>query len=375
MSFQISRRQMMRGMVSGAVGLALAPTTFAQWRPRFDPDATIGPKPGVIRLSSNENPYGPGPKALAAAADAAAKGAYYPFSIMVNLQHAIAEQHGLSMDNLLLSSGSNEALQAAFIAWGKKGKILVPELTYGAPIGYAAGLGVEFVKVPLAEDMSIDLDAMAEAVDESISLVYICNPNNPTGMLLDGDELRRFCRQVGDSAVVLIDEAYNELTDDPEYSSMVDLVRDEENVIAMRTFSKIFGMAGLRIGYGMARPDLARTVQQHVMSWPSGVGIAAAIAAYDDQEFIEFSRDKVQVGREMVIETFRRNGIQPLPAQGNFLYADIGRDASEFARLLSAEKVQIRGAYEPFTNYSRVSMGKLEDLKKFDEIFTRVYQG
>jgi len=366
---------MMRGMVSGAVGLALAPTTFAQWRPRFDPDATIGPKPGVIRLSSNENPYGPGPKALAAAADAAAKGAYYPFSIMVNLQHAIAEQHGLSMDNLLLSSGSNEALQAAFIAWGKKGKILVPELTYGAPIGYAAGLGVEFVKVPLAEDMSIDLDAMAEAVDESISLVYICNPNNPTGMLLDGDELRRFCRQVGDSAVVLIDEAYNELTDDPEYSSMVDLVRDEENVIAMRTFSKIFGMAGLRIGYGMARPDLARTVQQHVMSWPSGVGIAAAIAAYDDQEFIEFSRDKVQVGREMVIETFRRNGIQPLPAQGNFLYADIGRDASEFARLLSAEKVQIRGAYEPFTNYSRVSMGKLEDLKKFDEIFTRVYQG
>ena len=374
MSFQISRRQMMRGMVSGAVGQALAPATFAQWRPRFDPDATIGPKPGIIRLSSNENPYGPGPKALEAAADAAAKGAYYPFSIMVNLQHAIADQHGLSMDNLLLSSGSNEALQAAFVAWGKKGKILVPELTYGAPIGYAAGLGVEFVKVPLAEDMSIDLDAMAEAVDESISLVYICNPNNPTGMLLDGDELRRFCRQVGDSAVVLIDEAYNELTDDPEYSSMVDLVRDEENVISMRTFSKIFGMAGLRIGYGMARPDLARTVQQHVMSWPSGVGIAAAIAAYDDQEFIDFSRDKVQVGREMVIETFRRNGIEPLPAQGNFLYADIGRDASEFARLLSAENVQIRGAYEPFTNYSRVSMGKLEDLKKFDEIFTRVFQ-
>ena len=375
MSFQLSRRQLMRGMISGAVGLALAPTTFAQWRPRYDPDAMLGPKPGVIRLSSNENPYGPGPKALKAAADAAAKGAYYPFSIMVNLQHDIAEQHGLTMDNLLLSSGSNEALQAAFVAWGKKGKILVPELTYGAPIGYAARLGVEFVTVPMNEDMSIDLDAMAAAVDESISMVYICTPNNPTGMALDGDEMRKFCRAAGDSAVILIDEAYNELTDDPDYTSMVDLVRDEENIIVMRTFSKIFGMAGMRIGYGMARPDLARTVQQHVMSWPSGVGLAAAIAAYGDKEFIEFSRDKVHVGRAMVMETFRRNGIEPLPSQGNFLYADIGRDASEFANKLRAEKVQIRGAYEPFTNYSRVSMGKLEDLEKFDEIFTRVYQG
>jgi histidinol-phosphate aminotransferase len=375
MSFQFNRRQLMRGMVGGAVSLALAPTTFAQWQPRYDPAATIGPKPGVIRLSSNENPYGPGPKALEAAADAAAKGAYYPFSIMVNLQHDIAEQHGLAMDNLLLSSGSNEALQAAFVAWGKQGKILVPELTYGAPIGYASRLGVEFVTVPMSEDMSINLDAMAAAVDESISMVYICTPNNPTGMALDGDEMRKFCRAVGDSAVILIDEAYNELTDDPEYTSMVDLVRDEENVIVMRTFSKIFGMAGMRIGYGMARPDLARTVQQHVMSWPSGVGLAAAIAAYGDKDFIEFSRDKIHEGRAMVTETFRRNGIKPLPSQGNFLYADIGRDASEFAGKLRAEKVQIRGAYEPFTNYSRVSMGKLEDLKKFDEIFTRVYQG
>jgi len=375
MSIQISRRQLMRGMVGGAVGLALAPATFAQWRPRFDPDATLGPKPGVVRLSSNENPYGPGPKALQAAADAAAKGAYYPFSISSNLQHVIAEQHGLSMDNLLLSSGSNEALQAAFVAWGKQGKILVPELTYSAPIGYAARLGVEFVKVPLAEDMSIDLDGLAAAVDESISLVYICSPNNPTGIAVDGDELRKFCRKVGESAVIMIDEAYNELTDDPEYSSMVDLVRDEENVIVMRTFSKIFGMAGMRIGYGMGRPDLADTVRSHVMSWPSGVGLAAAIAAYEDTDFIEFSRSKIHEGRAMVYETFRRNGIEPLPSQGNFIYADIGRDASEFANSLRAENVQIRGAYQPYTTYSRVSMGKLEDLKVFDEVFSRVYQG
>jgi histidinol-phosphate aminotransferase len=375
MSNKFSRRQLVRGMVGGAVGLALAPVSVAQWTgPRYDPNASLGPKPGVVRLSSNENPYGPGPKALEAATNAVGKGAYYPFTIGIKLQHEIAENHGLKAENVLLSSGSNEALQAAFIAWGKKGKVLVPELTYSAPIGYAERLGVEIVRVPLAEDMSIDLDAMAAAVDDSISMVYICTPNNPTGMATDGDALRKFCRSIGESAVVMIDEAYNELTDDPEYTSMVDLVREEQNVIVMRTFSKIFGMAGMRIGYAMGRPDLAGTVRQHVMSWPSGVGMAAAIAAYGDKDFIQFSREMVHEGRTMVIETFRRNGIKPLPSQGNFVYANIGRDASEFAGKLRAEKVEIRGAYQPYDTYSRVSMGKLEDLKVFDEVFTRIYQ-
>ncbi|MGI9261877.1 MAG: pyridoxal phosphate-dependent aminotransferase [Woeseiaceae bacterium] len=376
MSIRFSRRQVMRGVIGGALGLAAAPSVLAQWDPRrIDPNATLGPKPGVVRLSSNENPYGPGPKALKAASEAVSKGAYYPFSIANNLQHAIAERHGLTLDNLLLSSGSNEALQAAFVAFGKQGKVVVPELTYSAPIGYASRLGVEVERVPLKADMSIDLDAIAAAVDESVSMVYICTPNNPTGIVVDGDELRKFCREIGDSAIVLIDEAYNELTDNPEHSSMIDLVRDEENVIVMRTFSKIYGMAGLRIGYAMARPDLTSEVRKHVMSWPSGVAIAAAIAAYGDTDFVEYSRDKILEGRAMVNETFRRNGVKALPSQGNFIFADIGQDADEFARKLRAEQVMIRGAYQPFTNFSRVSMGRIEDLKVFDEVFTRVYQG
>ncbi|MGI9260669.1 MAG: pyridoxal phosphate-dependent aminotransferase [Woeseiaceae bacterium] len=376
MSIRFNRRQVMRGVIGGAIGMATAPTVVAQWDPRrIDPNAQLGPKPGVVRLSSNENPYGPGPKALQAASDAVSKGAYYPFSIANNLQHAIADRHGLTLDNLLLSSGSNEALQAAFVAFGKKGKVVVPELTYSAPIGYASRLGVEIERVPLKADMSIDLDGMAAAVDDSVSMVYICTPNNPTGIIVDGDKLRKFCRDIGDSAIVLIDEAYNELTDDPEYSSMIDLVRDEENVLVMRTFSKIYGMAGLRIGYAMARPDLASETRKHVMSWPSGVALAAAIAAYDDTDFVDYSREMILEGRAMVNETFRRNGVKALPSQGNFIFANIGQDADEFAAKLRAERVMIRGAYQPFTNYSRVSMGKIEDLKVFDEVFTRVYQG
>jgi histidinol-phosphate/aromatic aminotransferase/cobyric acid decarboxylase-like protein len=154
---------------------------------------------------------------------------------------------------MVLSSGSNEALQAAFVAWGRKGRIVLPSLTYTAHVHYARRMGVDVIPVPLKDDLTIDLDAMAAAVTDDVSMVYICNPNNPTGHTLDGDALRDFCRSVGRRAVVMVDEAYNELTDRPDYTSMIDLVREGENVVVMRTFSKLFGMAGMRVGYGIGR--------------------------------------------------------------------------------------------------------------------------
>lgn len=353
----------MRGMVGGAVALAIAPGAFAQF----------GPAPGIISLRANENPYGPSAKALKAAAEALHKGAYYPGPIRNMLLDSIIEKNGLTRDNMILSSGSNEGLQAAMVAYGKKGKVVLPELTYSDHLGYSERMGVDMVRVPLNKDMSIDLDGMAAAVDESVSMVYVCNPNNPTGMTLDGDTLREFCRKVSKRALVLVDEAYNELTDDPVYTSMLDLVREGENVLVMRTFSKIFGMAGLRVGYGMAHPDVAKLVSGHIMAWANGVGMAAAHASYMDDEFIRFSREKIIEGREMVNATFRKNGIEPLPSQTNFIYADIGRDATEFQKQMEARNIQIRGTYQTFTNYSRVSMGKLEELEVFDRVFTEVY--
>ena len=363
MKLTLDRRQLLRGALGSAIGLALAPSIFA------DP----GPPAGKIALRFNENPYGPSPRALKAAADAAAMGAYYPDSLQRDLLGSIAGRHELAPGNMLLSSGSNEALQAAFIAWGRKGKVLLPELTYEDHLAYARRMGVELVTVPMAADMSIDLEAMAAAVDHRISLVYLCNPNNPTGKILDGDKVRDFCRSVGDKAVVLIDEAYNEITDDPAYSSMVDLVREEANVVVMRTFSKIFGMAGMRVGYGMARPDLAATVAGHLMAWPNSVGMAAALASYTDDEFITFSRGKILEGRRMVNETFRKNGIEPLPSQANFVLADIGRDAAEFQQRMADRNILIRGKFRQVPNYIRVSMGRIEDLEVFDEVFSELY--
>ncbi|MEZ5557579.1 MAG: histidinol-phosphate transaminase [Pseudomonadales bacterium] len=344
-----------------------------RWRWRRRHAQELRPLPGVVRLSANENPYGPSPKALAAAAEASARGAYYPGPIAEELLGVIAERHGLSLEHMVLSSGSNEALCAATVAWGKQGRVVVPALTYTPHLRYAEKLGTELVPVALKDDMSTDLEAMAAAVDDSVSLVYVCNPNNPTGIAIDGDELRAFCRTVGKRATVLVDEAYNELTDRPEFTSMVDLVRAGENVIVMRTFSKIFGLAGLRIGYVMARPDLATRVADHVMSWPNGVGIAAALASYTDEPFITFSRAKILEGRAMVTDVFERHGLRVLPSQTNFVYADIRRDATEFARQMLERGVRIRGAYKPYDTWSRVSMGKLEDLEVFGRVFHEVY--
>ena len=359
----VDRRQVLQGLLGGAAALALPRLVLGQ--------AEI--PPGQIRLMFNENPYGPSPKALAEVAKILPMTAYYPGEIENDLMSLFMERHNLDRGQVFLASGSNEGLQAAMMAFGKRGRVISPALTYSDHLLYAEKLGVEVQRIPLRDDMTIDLEAMARVVDDSVSLVYLCNPNNPTGMAIDGDELRSFCRELEGRVPILIDEAYNELTDKPDYTSMIDLVRGGANILITRTFSKIFGMAGLRVGYGMGHPDIVSVVKDNVMAWPNGVGLYAAYHSYLDEDFIAFSREKVLQGREMVNTTFRRHGIEPLPSQTSFVYADIGRNADDFEAAMAARNVRIRGAYEGYGTFSRVSMGRLEELEIFDRVFSEVF--
>ena len=360
-----SRRRVLEGLLAGAAGLVLPATGWGQ----------VEIPPGQIRLMFNENPYGPSPKALAEVAKILPKTAYYPGAIEDDLMGLFMARHQLDREQVFLASGSNEGLQAAMMAFGKSGKVISPALTYSDHLNYAEKLGVAVHRVPLRDDMAIDLEAMVRAVDEAVSLVYLCNPNNPTGMAIDGDELRSFCREISPKVPILIDEAYNELTDRPDYTSMVDLVRGGSNILITRTFSKIFGMAGLRVGYGMGHPDIVSVVKDNVMAWPNGVGLYAAYHSYLDEDFIAFSREKILQGREMVNATFRRHGIAPLPSQTSFVYADIRRDADVFKARMAERNVKIRGIYEGYSTFSRVSMGRIEELEVFDRIFSEVYTG
>ena len=359
----VDRRQVLQGLLGGAAVLALPRVALGQ----------VEIPPGQIRLMFNENPYGPSPTALAEVAKILPMTAYYPGQIENDLISLFIDRHNLDRDQVFLASGSNEGLQAAMMAFGKHGKVISPALTYSDHLLFAEKLGVDVQRIPLCDDMSIDLEAMARAVDDSVSLVYLCNPNNPTGIAIDGDELRSFCRELDGRVPLLIDEAYNELTDKPDYTSMVDLVRGGANILITRTFSKIFGMAGLRVGYGMGHPHIVSVVKDNVMAWPNGVGLYAAYHSYLDEDFIAFSREKVLQGREMLNATFRQHGIEPLPSQTSFVYANIGRDADEFEAAMAARNVKIRGAYEGYDTFSRVSVGRLKELEMFGQVFGEVF--
>ncbi len=358
-----NRRQLILGAAGGLLATQFPASAFA--RP--------GPPPGLIQLSSNENPYGPSQKARAAAHEAADAGAYYSFPMQAELKGVIAKDLDLTSDHVALATGSNEALCAACQAWGWPGPIIAPALTYSAHLSYGRRLGMEITEVPLTESMMIDLDGMASAVKPDTKLIYLCNPNNPTGSLIDGTTMRAFCETLSRKAVVLVDEAYIELTDDPASHSVLPLIQAGHDVIVTRTFSKLFGMAGMRMGYALGRPELIGELKQHVMSWVNSVAVAAAIASYQDTAFIEFSKEKIREGRNIVSDAFRERGLQSLPSHTNFVYTHIHRDAGELRQAMREQGVLVGSPYRGYPDWMRVSMGRTEDLQQFARVLEKTW--
>lgn len=351
------------GLATGLSALPLHSLAAAAEPGMIEPD--FGPKIGQALLSRNENPYGPAPSALRAIAETAKMGCYYNDRGHAKLTAMIAERFQVSPSQVVIGEGSTEVLCAAALAWGRKGAILCPELFWDTTVLYGERQGVQSIRVPLTADMSVDLDAMAATLDDRVSMVQICNPNNPTGILIPSNDLRAFVAKVAPKATVLVDEAYNELTDRPEDNSMIDLVRAGADVIVCRTFSKIYGMAGLRVGYAIASEENAKLIRSHQMSFGGNLGgLAAAIASFNDTPFLEQSRAAVLEGREMINDAVAKAGLTALPSQTNFVFVAVP-DANALRDAMAAKGISIRGAYGALNGYSRVSTGKLEDVARY----------
>lgn len=368
MTMQWSRRSVMGAATLGAAtlgtgyGLGGATSALAAAAP---PPLRFGPAPGVALLSRNENPYGPAPSAIQAMVSTASKGCYYSDQAGAVLAAMVAERFGLDADHVALSGGSTEALCSVALAWAPKGAILCPDLFWDTTVTYAEAKGAVLNRVPLGADMSIDLDAIEAAIDPATGLVHICNPNNPTGMVLDGAKLRAFIRRVSPKVTVLVDEAYMELTDNPDYSSVVDLVKEGQNLIVTRTFSKIYGMAGLRVGYAIASPDKAVVIRNYMMGFGGNqAGLAAAIASYNDTSFTSFSKERITEARGIMLDAVKKAGLEALPSQTNFLFVKVP-DADKLRDAMAAQNIMIRGTYGKWTSWSRVSTGKIEDVKRY----------
>jgi histidinol-phosphate aminotransferase len=360
-----NRRSFLAGasLAAGTATLPLPGLSAATTSAPVEPD--FGPKIGQALLSRNENPYGPAPSALRAISETAKMGCYYNDRGLAKLTAMIAERHQVSPAQVVVGEGSTEVLCAIALAWGRDGAILCPDLFWDTTVVYGERLGVKSIRVPLAADMSVDLAAMAAQVTDGVSLVQICNPNNPTGILIPAAELKAFTAAVAPRATVLVDEAYNELTDRPDDNSMIDLVRAGADVIVCRTFSKIYGMAGLRVGYAIASEANAARIRSHQMSFGGNLaGLAAAIASYNDTTFLAQSRAMVLEAREMIVDAVAKAGLKALPSQTNFVFVEVP-DANALRDAMATRGIAIRGAYGEWQTYSRVSTGKLEDVARY----------
>ncbi|MGF7152055.1 histidinol-phosphate aminotransferase [Sphingomonas zeicaulis] len=334
--------------------------------------AEFGAPTGVALLSRNENPYGPAPSAIRAMADVAARGCYYADRGLTKLTAMIAERHGVSPEQVVVGSGSTEILCAIAMAWRDKGSILCPDLFWDTTAVYAERKGATLKRVALGADMGIDLAALSGGIGPDVGLIHICNPNNPTGMVLDGDALRGFVRTAGKSATVLVDEAYNELTDRPDARSVMQLVREGANLIVCRTFSKIYGMAGLRIGYSISSVEHAAIIRGWLTSFGgNSAGLAAAIASYDDTAFTTMSRQRVIEARGMILDAVKAAGLTALPSETNFVFVKVP-DAEKLQKAMAAQGVMIRGTYGRWTQWSRVSTGRIEDVRRYAAALPRL---
>ena len=327
-----------------------------------------GPREGLAQLHWNENYYGPSELAIKAIKESSHKGAYYPDLLVNRLKAMIAERHDLDTQNITISAGSTQALSYLAQVKSRENPIATTQLTWDSHLGYAQNIGGTVIRIDNGDNLEINLKAIESISAKNISSVSIVNPNNPTGLLLESNKLRASIINMSKNTLVIIDEAYNEITNKPDDNSMIDLVRDGYNVAVSRTFSKIYGLAGERIGYIIAQPDVIDSIKNNgsgEFSVSMG-GLAGAIASYNDEAFLKFSKSMILEAKEMVYEGITSNGLTALPSETNFIFVNLGDiDANDFRDEMLKMNILIRGKYGDFNQWSRISMGKLEDIQRY----------
>lgn len=320
------------------------------------------------RLLANENPWGPSRKVIAAIAASASKGNRYVYSSGQKMVDLIAAKEGVSADQIMISPGSTDVLEKiAFALCMKGGNVISADPSYMSLINTATSIGATWKNIPLKKDYAHDLPAMADSIDADTKLVYICNPNNPTGTITPAMDIRTFCRKVNSKVPVFVDEAYLELMEDPEKETVVDVIREGYDVIISRTFSKVHGMAGLRIGYMIASPARVKMIQDLVRT-EMGISVTSlegAIASLKDTEFQEFTRVNNKKNRDYVFAELKKAGFSPLPSHTSFILFPIEMPSKDMVAKMFEKGIGIRGYEIHGKPYARVSMGTMDEVKLF----------
>jgi len=311
-----------------------------------------------LRLGFNENPWGPGPKAREAVAAAINDGCRYSVDYAMRLIAAIANRENVPGERVCLGSGSGELLHMLALGWGARSTVTCAWPTFAQLMSFAEKQGATIRRVPLDAQLRHDAGAIAAATPAGTGLVYLCNPNNPTGTVLPGLALRELCLELAARTLVVVDEAYMDLVDPGVTESMIDLARGDTKLVVLRTFSKVHGLAGLRVGYAIGRPDLIKKLRALEMVSPNVLGLAAATASLGDAEFISQSREHIIADRRRVTAVCRELGMECSDSQGNFLFVRTGVPITEFRAQMKTRGIDVGRPFEPLTDWCRISLGR-----------------
>ena len=376
----LTRRQiLLGGGALAASGLISAiPKTPLTPRMRMMSSAIAAdiPRPDyMIRLSSNENPYGPSRVALKAIHENMHLTNRYSDD-PTELIKVVAELNDVSPEHMVVGTGSSEILRVAGLLTGMRGgSVVCADPTYQSLLAYAEAAGTEILRVRVDEGLAADLDGMRAAVRDDTNLVYLVNPNNPIPNVINGREMREFVLEMAESRLVFVDEAYHEYVEDPNYQSMMDLIRDgHKNIIVSRTASKIHGLAGLRVGFGFAHPDLASEMAWRKTGGNHVLGLRAAQASYLDDEFQVFSLRKNREARAIVAQMCEELGLRYVKSNTNFTFIQTGMKNEDFQNTMREYGILTGRDFPPFNDtWSRVSMSKPEEMEYFVQVYKRLF--
>src|SRR5882672_1636305 len=353
----LSRRALARIAGGGMAVVALRPLLAAT-------SPASRPAEGVVRLSANENPYGPSPAALRAMREALALAWRYPDEMVGELVKDLAALHGTSKESFVIGDGSSEILKLAASAFtGPARKLVLADPTFEAIGKHAEIHGAEVVRVPLDPAYAHDLDRMSVP---GAGLVYLCNPNNPTGSITPKARVRAFLQSLPPSAALVVDEAYHHYADSSEYESAIPLVDAHPNLIVARTFSKIYGMAGLRLGYAVAQPETARKLAAHA-AWDSvnAIAIAAGRASLKDTAYAAEGQRRNRSTRAQLVADLGKMGYQTIPSQTNLLMIDVREDVKPLIAALGERGVQVGRLFPALPRHLRVTIGTPGQMGRF----------
>ena len=319
----------------------------------------------LIRLGSNENPHGPSTLAKKAMIEAVGISNRYQWDMNALLKTEIAKMTGHTKDHVALGAGSSELLGVVSL-WAayKKGNVVASEPTFKLWMPAARRMGLPTKLVPLTSTKHNDLNGLMNAMDQDTKMVYLCNPNNPTGTVSPTSDLENFIKKVASTSIVLLDEAYTDYYDTPSMSKMIDAY---PNLVIAKTFSKTFGMAGARVGYVLAHPNTIKDLNEF-QAWanagPSAVSMQGALAAIKDKEFIAYCKQENIKAKDILYQGFDALGIKHIKSFTSFVYFDTATYKKNITALLLANQITGARSFEQNSSWLRISIGTVAEMEK-----------